>query len=127
MLGDLRSTGVRDLIVFCQDYRCSHHVKLAADYVDRWPGDIRISQLEPRFVCTTCGMRGSIWSPAVTAPKKPSCRDPQLRTHSNSQASGGILSATGSLSTRPAWTGRSRRASIKPFKRGVFRWMIRAA
>ncbi|WP_271596994.1 hypothetical protein [Bradyrhizobium sp. CCBAU 45384] len=58
-LGDLRSTGVRDLIVFCQDYWCSHNVKLPAEYVDRWPDRIRISQLEPRFVCTACGMRGS--------------------------------------------------------------------
>ncbi|WP_271619128.1 hypothetical protein [Bradyrhizobium sp. CCBAU 51745] len=58
-LGDLRSTGVRDLIVFCLDYRCSHNVKLAAVYVDRWPNELRISQLEPRFVCTACGMRGS--------------------------------------------------------------------
>ena len=58
-LGDLRSTGVRDLIVFCQDYRCSHNVKLPAEYVDRWPDEIRISQLEPRFICSACGMRGS--------------------------------------------------------------------
>ncbi|WLA68568.1 hypothetical protein [Bradyrhizobium diazoefficiens] len=57
--GDLRATGVRDLIVFCQDYRCSHNVKLATEYVDRWSDEIRISQLEPRFVCTACGMRGS--------------------------------------------------------------------
>ncbi|WP_271597380.1 hypothetical protein [Bradyrhizobium sp. CCBAU 45384] len=34
-LGDLRATGVRDLLVFCQDYRCSHNVKLPAEYVDR--------------------------------------------------------------------------------------------
>jgi hypothetical protein len=59
-LGELRATGVRDLLVFCQDYRCVHNVKLATDYVDRWPDEIRISQLEPRFVCTACGMRGSI-------------------------------------------------------------------
>ncbi|MCG2633024.1 hypothetical protein L6654_41420 [Bradyrhizobium sp. WYCCWR 13023] len=58
-LGDLRSTGVRDLIVFCQDYRCSHIIKLPAAYVDQWPDGIRISQLEPQFVCISCGMRGS--------------------------------------------------------------------
>ena len=59
-LGDLRSTGVRDLLVFCQDYRCSHNVRLPADYVDRWPDELRISQIETLFVCTACGMRGSI-------------------------------------------------------------------
>lgn len=57
-LGDLRSTGVRDLLVFCQDYRCSHNVKLP-EYVDRWRDEIRISQLKPRFICTACGMSGS--------------------------------------------------------------------
>ena len=57
--GELRSTGVRDLIVLCQDYRCSLNVKLSAEYVDRWPDDIRISQLEPQFVFKACGMRGS--------------------------------------------------------------------
>ena len=59
-LGDLRSTGVRDLIVFCQDYRCSHNVKLSAEYVDRWSDELRISQIDPRFVCTARGMQGSI-------------------------------------------------------------------
>ncbi|WP_271604936.1 hypothetical protein [Bradyrhizobium sp. CCBAU 11434] len=74
-LGDLRSTGVRDLIVFCQDYQCSHNVKLAAEYVDRWPDEIRISQLEPRFVCKACGMRGPASSAAATALSRPFCRE----------------------------------------------------
>lgn len=50
---------MRDLLVFCQYYRCSHNFRLSADDVDRWPDEIRISQLEPRFVCTACGMRGT--------------------------------------------------------------------
>lgn len=58
-LGELRSTGVRDLLVFCADYRCSHNVRLSADYVDQWPDAIRLSELEPRFVCKACGQRGA--------------------------------------------------------------------
>lgn len=58
-LGDLRPTGVRDLLVLCQDYRCSDNLRLATEYIDRWPDEIRISQLESRFVCRACGMRGS--------------------------------------------------------------------
>ncbi|WFU37602.1 hypothetical protein QA640_24350 [Bradyrhizobium sp. CB82] len=27
-LGEMRATGVRDLLVFCQDYKCSHNIKL---------------------------------------------------------------------------------------------------
>ena len=30
-LGDLRSTDVRDLLVFRQDYRCSHNVRHSTD------------------------------------------------------------------------------------------------
>jgi hypothetical protein len=49
-LGEMRATGVRDLLVFCQDYRCSHNVKLLPDQVDRWLDEIRHSELEPRFI-----------------------------------------------------------------------------
>ena len=42
--------------VFCGDYRCSHSTALA---VDRWPDDVRLSDLEPQFVCQVCGKRGA--------------------------------------------------------------------
>ncbi|WGD48595.1 hypothetical protein QA641_23360 [Bradyrhizobium sp. CB1650] len=60
-VAELRATGMRDLIVFCQDCRCSHNGKLTADYVDRWPDDVRLSELEPWFVCKACGKRGAIF------------------------------------------------------------------
>ena len=53
------NTGVRDLIVYCADYKYSHNVKLASAVVDRWPDDLRLSDLEPRFVCKVCGKRGA--------------------------------------------------------------------
>src|ERR1700756_2942248 len=28
-----------------------HNIKLEPAYVDRWPGEIRLSDLEPRFIC----------------------------------------------------------------------------
>jgi hypothetical protein len=42
--------------VFCQDYRCSHNVTLSGD---RWPDDIRLSDIEDQFICTACGKRGA--------------------------------------------------------------------
>ena len=59
-LGEMRETGVRDLIVFCQDYKCSHNIKLEPVMVDQWPDGLRLSDLEPRFVCKVCGKRGAI-------------------------------------------------------------------
>ena len=55
-LGDMRASGARGLLVYCSDYRCSHHVAISSD---RWPDNIRLSDIEPRFVCTACGKRGA--------------------------------------------------------------------
>jgi hypothetical protein len=46
--------------VFCADYKCSHNIKLEAAVADQWPDDLRLSDLEPRFVCQACGKRGAI-------------------------------------------------------------------
>jgi hypothetical protein len=32
------------LLVYCSDYKCSHSVAISAD---RWPDDVRLSDLEP--------------------------------------------------------------------------------
>src|SRR5258705_13682487 len=56
-LGEMRSSGVRGLLVYCADYKCCHLAKISGD---RWPDDIRLSDLEPRFVCQACGKRGAI-------------------------------------------------------------------
>jgi hypothetical protein len=39
-LGETRATGVRDLLVVCEDYKCSHNIKLEPVYVERWPVDL---------------------------------------------------------------------------------------
>jgi len=53
---EIRSSGVRGVLVYCSDYRCSHSITANAD---PWPDHIRLSDLEPRFVCTACGRRGA--------------------------------------------------------------------
>jgi hypothetical protein len=47
---------VRGVLVYCADYRCSHSVALNAD---RWADEVRLSDIEPRFVCAACGKRGA--------------------------------------------------------------------
>jgi hypothetical protein len=37
-------------------HRCSHHIEIIAD---RWPDHVRLSDIEPGFVCTACGKRGA--------------------------------------------------------------------
>jgi hypothetical protein len=58
-LGEMRSSGVRGLLVYCADYKCSHSIKLEGAVVDRWADGVRISDIEPRLVCKRCGARGA--------------------------------------------------------------------
>ena len=55
-LGEMREMGVRGLLIDCLDYKCS---RWAAITGDRWADDARLSDLEPLFVCQTCGRRGA--------------------------------------------------------------------
>ncbi|MCK1671681.1 hypothetical protein [Bradyrhizobium sp. 150] len=57
-LGEMRSAGVRGLIVFCLR-NASHNVILGRDAADQWPDEVRLSDLAPRFVCKACGKRGA--------------------------------------------------------------------
>jgi hypothetical protein len=58
-LGEMRESGVRGLLVYCSDYKCCHLKMLEPAEVDRWPASLRLSDLEPRFVCQRCGTRGA--------------------------------------------------------------------
>ena len=51
-----RPSGTRRILVYCADDRCSHSIAMSAD---RWPDDVRLSDIEPRFVCTAFGKRGA--------------------------------------------------------------------
>ena len=54
--GEMRDAGVRGLLIYCSDYKCSHSIAVSAD---KWPDDVRLSDLEPWFVCKACGKRGA--------------------------------------------------------------------
>ena len=53
---EMRKMGVRGLLIYCDDYRCSHSIAISGDV---WPDDVRLSDIEPRIVCQACGHRGA--------------------------------------------------------------------
>ena len=54
--GEMRASGVRDVLIYCRDHRCPHHVESNAD---GWADDVRLSDIEDNFTCTRCGRRGA--------------------------------------------------------------------
>jgi hypothetical protein len=54
--GEMRASGVRGVLIYCSDYKCSHSTAISAD---RRPDDIRLSYIELRFTCQACGQRGA--------------------------------------------------------------------
>ena len=54
--GQMRASGVRGLLIYCSDYRCSHWTAISGD---QWPDEVRLSDIEPRFACQACGRRGA--------------------------------------------------------------------
>ena len=54
--GEMRELGVRGLLIYCADYRCSHSIAISGD---AWPDDARLSDIEERFTCRVCGKRGA--------------------------------------------------------------------
>ena len=67
-LREMRASGVRGLLIYCSDYRCSHSTTMSAD---RWPDDVRLSDAEPLFTCQTCGKTGADVRPNFDWDKKP--------------------------------------------------------
>jgi hypothetical protein len=55
-LAEMRASGVRAVLIYCSEHRCSHSVEMIAD---EWPDDVRLSDIEPRFVCSNCGRKGA--------------------------------------------------------------------
>jgi hypothetical protein len=53
---EMRASGVRGLLVYCSDYKCSHGTAISGD---RWPDDVRLSDIEPKFTCQACGRKGA--------------------------------------------------------------------
>jgi hypothetical protein len=71
----MRSTGFRNLIVYCGDYKCAHSVTMNAD---RWSDHVRLSDLEPLFVCQVCGHRARMSGRCLTGERMPEARSPLL-------------------------------------------------
>jgi hypothetical protein len=65
---EMRESGVRGILIYCADYRCSRSVAISAD---QWPDDLRLSDLEPRLVCKACDKRGADVRPDFETGKKP--------------------------------------------------------
>jgi hypothetical protein len=53
---EMRASGVRGLLIYCSDHKCSHSTTMSAD---RWSDDVRLSDIEPLFTCQACGERGA--------------------------------------------------------------------
>ena len=62
--GEMRESGVRDVLIYCRNHRCSHSTTLSAD---QWPDNVRLSDVEPGFVCSVCGHRGAEIRPKFLA------------------------------------------------------------
>jgi hypothetical protein len=62
--GEMRASGVRGVLVYCSDYKCSHSTAISAD---RWPDDVRLSDIELRFTLQACGKRGADVRPDWTS------------------------------------------------------------
>lgn len=45
--GEMRASGVRDVLIYCRAYKCSHSTEISAD---RWPDHVRLSDVEPNFI-----------------------------------------------------------------------------
>jgi hypothetical protein len=66
----MRESDVRGLLVYCADYRCSHSIAISGDH---WPDDLRLSNIEGRFVCQACAKRGADVRPAFNWGKRTVC------------------------------------------------------
>jgi hypothetical protein len=66
--GEMRESGVRGVLVYCSDYKCSHYIAISAD---QWPDECPAPDIEDRFVCKECGKRGADIRPHFGWGKKP--------------------------------------------------------
>jgi len=55
-LANMRQNGVRRLLVYCTGVRCWHSATVDADFL---AGDVVLKSLEPRMVCSRCGLIGA--------------------------------------------------------------------
>ena len=66
--GDMRADGRPGILVYCADYRCSHSIAISGDGC---PDDVRLSDIESRFICQACGKRGADVRPDFNSSRQP--------------------------------------------------------
>jgi hypothetical protein len=47
---EMRAAGVRQVLIYCSDYKCGH-CNIVPDDADRWPDELRISDIEETASC----------------------------------------------------------------------------
>jgi hypothetical protein len=65
---EMRGSGIRGLLIYCSDFRCSHWTAISGD---RWPDEARLSDVEPRFVCES--LRPAMRECPAELPPAPRC------------------------------------------------------
>jgi hypothetical protein len=64
----MRDMGVRGVLIYCADYRCNHSTAISGD---QRLDDLRLPDIEPRFICQACGKRGADVRPDFNWKRKP--------------------------------------------------------
>ena len=44
--GEMRASGIRDVLIYCRDHHCSHHMEISAG---RWGDQVRLSDVRLRL------------------------------------------------------------------------------
>jgi hypothetical protein len=65
---EMRTAGVRRVLIYCSDYKCSHSTSISGE---RWPDHVRLSDIEPHFTCQVCGKKGADVRPDFNWNKQP--------------------------------------------------------
>jgi hypothetical protein len=64
----MHASGLRGLLIDCADFHCSRSIAVSAD---QWPDPVRLSDLEPRFVCKARGKQDADVRPDFSWRRKP--------------------------------------------------------
>jgi hypothetical protein len=66
--GEMRDSGVRGLLIYGADHHCSHSITISGE---QWSDQVRLSDLESRFICQACGKKGADVRPDFNWNKQP--------------------------------------------------------
>lgn len=61
-LGAMRASGVRGLLIYCSDYKCSHRTRLGAEYCDRFAMSEEITRVIFSLVLTASIVVGTYYT-----------------------------------------------------------------